>query len=108
MAVDEFEHLISKAEIAYKSGKTVQAIRWAKKALCESVASQEIALRIFIARCYSKLEKYKESNKIYRELLSERIYITPIIMGLFYNNFAEVDKMKLNLRLVKSCLLLPH
>jgi tetratricopeptide (TPR) repeat protein len=110
LGVDKLECLISKAEIAYKSGRVAQARKWAERALEQcTVPSKSIALRIFIARCYSKLGKFAESNKIYRELLVEKIYIAPVVFGLFYNNFApgNVDKMNLNLVLVKSCLLLP-
>ena len=108
--MDKLESLISKAEIAYKSGKTTQAIAYGKRALeCCECHAKAVALRVFIARCYSKLGCYDESNTIYRELLTEKVYIAPVVFGLFYNNFApdNIDKMNLNLVLVKSCLLLP-
>lgn len=119
--MDIIENLFSKAEIAYKSGRVKTAMRWANKALdvltgdAESTTSRNniessvIALKIFIARCFSALGKYTESNNIYRELLREDIYFAPIVVGLFYNNFCagNVEKMSLNLGLVKSCLLLP-
>ena len=110
MDVDKLESLISKAEIEYKRGDAAAAIRCAKKAVtCCGCRAKVIALRIFIARCYSKLGKFEESNKIYRNLLKERVYIAPVVFGIFYNNFSctEAKKMKLNLVLVKSCLLLP-
>jgi len=109
MAVDEFERLISKAEISYKSGRTAQAIRWAKRALdgCDD-APKVVALQIFIARAYSKLGNFKRSNDIYRGLLRDGVYIAPVVFGLFYNNFeGATEKLGLNLTLVKSCLLLP-
>jgi hypothetical protein len=111
----KLEHHISCAEIAYKSGRTAESLRHAKRALrhctntdkqTKRLAGKAIALRVFIARAYSKLEKYTESNKIYRALLREHIYIPPVIMGLFYNNFktAGSEKMQLNMRLIKTCL----
>lgn len=108
--MDKFDSLISKTEIAYKSGNVTQALRHAKKALDTCSPSQSIALKIFIARCYSALGKYTESNNVYRELFQEKIYIAPVVMGLFYNSFCgsgNTEKMNLNLRLVKACLLLP-
>jgi len=110
MCVDKFETLISKAEIAYKSGKIAAAITHAKKALAEcDESSKTAALQIFIARAHSKLGNFKKSNEIYRELLREGVYIAPVVFGLFYNNFesTKAEKMKLNLGLVKTCLLLP-
>jgi len=104
------ESLISKAEIAYKGGKTASAVKFAAKALKECrEESKRVALKIFIARCYSKLGKLAESNAIYRQLLCEKIYIAPVVFGLFYNNFENggTEKLNLNLHLVKSCLLLP-
>jgi len=108
--VDSLELFVSKAEIAYKSGNILQAVRYAKKALdaC-AVESKRVAIRIFVARCYAKLGRYQESNRIYRELLREDIYFAPVAMGLFYNNFCagSIEKLNLNLGLVKTCLLLP-
>ena len=109
--MDVCEKFISNAEIAYKSGKTRDAISFAKRALKScGEHSQIIALKIFIARCHSKIGNFAESNRVYRELLCEKIYIAPVVFGLFYNNFekAGAEKMNLNLRLVKSCLLLPQ
>ena len=107
--MDEFERLISKAEIAYKGGRAAQAIKWAKKALAGCVdAPKIVALQIFIARAHSKLGDFKKSNEIYRGLLRDGVYIAPVIFGLFYNNFeGATEKLGLNLTLVKSCLLLP-
>ena len=107
--MDKFEALISKAEIAYKSGQVAQAVKWAKKALvgCDE-PSKAVALQIFIARAHSKLGNFKKSNDIYRELLRDGVYIAPVVFGLFYNNFeGATEKLGLNLTLVKSCLLLP-
>ena len=108
--VDKFGDLVSKAEIAYKSGNIARAVGFAKKGLGVCAPSQRIALEIFIARGYSALGKFAESDKIYRGLLCEKIYIAPVVMGLFYNSFCgavPTEKMNLLLVLVKSCLLLP-
>ena len=120
--MDWLEELVSKAEVAYKSGRVMKAIRYGKQALeslsgiaasplafCKDIKGKVVALKIFIARCYSAIGRYVESNKIYRELLREDVYISPVVMGIFYNNFCEssTEKMNLNLELMKSCLLLP-
>ena len=106
--MDKLESLISRAEIAYKSGRTAEALACAKKAVTECVEpSKVVALKIFIARAYSKLGRFKKSNEIYRELLNEKVYIAPVVCGLFYNNFnGAPEKLGLNIKLVKSCLLL--
>jgi len=102
------EIAISKAEIAYKSGRIKSSITFANQALRQNDLdpSKTIALRIFLARAYSKLGSYTKSNTIYRELLKEKVYMPPIIMGLLYNNFktASAEKMQLNVGLVKTCL----
>jgi len=103
---EDVEMYISLAEIAYKSGNTAKAIVYAESAI-ESGAdySKSVALRIFTARCLSKLGKYDESNKIYRTLINENNYIPPVIMGLLYNNFktSEINAKKIsrNLGLIK-------
>ena len=96
------ENYICRAEIAYKSGKTKIAIRYAKRAieLCDD-QSKITALRIFMARAYSKLGKIHESNAIYRKLISEKNYLPPVIMGLMYNNFQNTKKANSNLNLIK-------
>ena len=100
------ETLICRAEIAYKRGRVRDAILYARRAL-ENCAEfgQRTALRIFIARAYSKIGKFNESNTVYRALLSENIYIPPVIMGLLYNNFKtnviSTQKMSRNLGLIK-------
>ena len=101
------EHVICKAEIAYKSGRIQSAVTYACRALlyCES-NSTKIALKIFMARAYSKLGCYDKSNTIYRDLLRQNIYMPPVIMGLLYNNIktAPMEKLSLNIKLVKTCL----
>ena len=103
--MDSFEVLVSKAEIAYKSGQFLCSVNHAKSALriC-SEESKAIALKIFIARTYSKLGCYDKSNTIYRGLLKENVYMPPVVMGLLYNNFKNPEKQKNNLRLIKLCL----
>jgi hypothetical protein len=80
------ENLICRAEIAYKKRSYKTAVRYAKSAvLCCEDTSTCTALRIFIARAYSKLGRYAESNAIYRQLVDEKNYLPPVIMGLLYN-----------------------
>lgn len=121
--MDSLEKFFSKAEVAYKSGKIMHAMKYGKQALdflLVTVASNQssprrdfeskiAALKIFIARCCTRLGNLTESNKIYRELLYDEIYIAPVIIGIFHNNLCAqcTEKTNLNLRLVKSCLLLP-
>jgi len=102
--VDKAELLISRAEVAYKSGNTKGAVRYAKRALGETGDSAKaVALRIFIARALGKIGKIGESNAIYRQLLRENIYMPPVVMGLFYNNFktTPTDKMRLNMKFIR-------
>jgi len=103
---EDVEMYISLAEIAYKSGNTQKAVTYAESAIrSQANHSQSIALRIFIARCYSKMEKFDESNKTYRALLDENNYLPPVIMGLLYNNFKtngiNAKKISNNLGLIK-------
>ena len=101
------EHFIARAEIAYKSGHIKSAVRWAKRAIEECDRCEtESALKIFIARCYSKLGKYHESNVIYRRLIDGQNYLPPVIMGLLYNNIKIAEKAKRTvawLKLYYSC-----
>jgi len=96
------------AEIESKSGDISGAILHAKSALSlldDKDSKRATALKIFIAKSYSKLGKINESNAIYRTLLTEENYLPPVIMGLLYNNFKSRDgefvKMGRNLGLVK-------
>jgi len=113
----DVEKWICRAEIAYKSGNIKSAIRYAQNALrvitrnasdaSKAFAESEIAiprltaLQIFIARAYSKLGKFRESNAIYRKLINEKNYLPPVIMGLLYNNFQNPQKTNRNLGLIK-------
>ena len=98
----DVERCISLAEIEYKSGNVARAIVHARAGLrCDIEHQTAVALRIFIARAYSKLGKTAESNAVYRALLTERNYLPPIIMWLLYNNFTSTDKLKRGLGLVK-------
>ena len=100
----DVEKWICRAEIAYKSGQNARAIGFAQKALekCQE-AETKTALRIFIARAYSKMSNYTESNAIYRALIREEVYLPPVIMGLLYNNFRQRSdtKMGRNIGLIK-------
>ena len=103
--MSKLEKNICNAEIAYKKGQSLLAIRYAKSAL--KVCNREsvtVALKIFIARAYSRLGYYDKSNTIYRGLLKENIYMPPVVMGLMYNNFKNPDKQNNNMRLMKICL----
>ena len=98
----DVEKYISLAEIAYKSGNTARAIVHARAALRHDISPEKaISLRIFIARAYSKIGNFNESNKIYRALLNEKTYLPPVVMGLLYNNF-NAKKIGMNLGLLKT------
>jgi len=102
--MDGVEHYLSRAEIAYRESDVEQAVIDAEKAveLCGD-SERMIALRIFIARCYSKLGKIEKSNEIYRSLINEDVYLPPIIMGLMHNNLVEgkSEKLERNVQIVK-------
>lgn len=103
--MDELEKYLSRAEIAYKSGQVLSAIKNARKAIkiC-SDESKKTALQIFTARAYSKLGDYTTSNDIYRKLLNEKNYLPPVIMGLLYNSVKQnnnIQKSSRNLGLIK-------
>jgi len=89
-AIDLVEFYISRAEIFYRSGQAAHAIREAETALslCRKPWQEEkrTAIRIFIARAYARDGDFARSNKKYRELISDRIFIPPIVMGLMHNN----------------------
>ena len=100
--MDSVEKYISLSEIEYKSGNIATSIRHAQKALTlNPTQSQNTALRIFIARAYSKLGDITESNKLYRELLRDKIYLPPVIMGLLHNNLENTGKAQGQLNLMK-------
>ncbi|MCL2850912.1 MAG: hypothetical protein FWE01_00940 [Firmicutes bacterium] len=106
---DGVEYHLSRAEIAYKECNIRQAIIDAKQALqlCKGGEQVDegkvIALRIFIARCYSRLGNLEKSNLLYRELVNENVYLPPVLLGLMHNNLAEgkSEKVKRNMCLVK-------
>jgi hypothetical protein len=104
--MQDVERYISLAELSYKSGNIAKAVSWAKAGLkCDISHEKGVALRIFIARAYSRLGKIHESNVVYRALLNEKNYLPPIVMGLLYNNFKakEINTKKIsqNLGLIK-------
>jgi hypothetical protein len=98
------EYFISRAEIFYKEGSTERSIAEATRAVelteCEA---ERTALRIFIARGYSKLGDFNRSNKIYRALISENVFLPPIMLGLFYNSIEQqkTQKSKNNSEIIK-------
>ncbi|MCL2570595.1 MAG: hypothetical protein FWE16_05355 [Firmicutes bacterium] len=104
----ELEHHISRAEIFYKTNKIKDAIASASRALelCASKPQKQIALKIFLAKCYAKIGDMESSNNLYRTLIDEKVYMTPIIMGLMHNNIStEKDaKVKMNMDLIKILL----
>ena len=103
------EYHLSRAEIFYKEQNIEQAIEDAQKALalCDNTESSKdekaISLRIFIARCYSKLGELDISNEVYRSLIDEKVYLPPVLLGLMHNNLSEDkhEKVKRNMTLVK-------
>jgi len=99
----DFEYYISRAEIAYKRGQIKQAIRHARRAgsLCPASGPKYHAVEIFIARAYSRLGQFEQSNRIYRGLVDDKIYLPPVIMGLLYNNLKNPNKSKRNIALFK-------
>lgn len=104
--MNKLEYHISRAEIAYKRGNTSLALREGKHALtyCDS-PEKTIALKIFIAKCLSKLGDTTASNIVYRNLINEKVYLAPVISGLLYNHFSkeEIDfkKIQNSVRLMK-------
>ena len=123
---EKLEYHLSRAEIFYRENNIEQAIEDAQMALslccahasldlstsvemtaCDEIGGGDgekaVALRIFIARCYSKLGDIEKSNALYRELVNEKVYLPPVILGLMHNNLAEnkSDKVKKNMRLVR-------
>lgn len=96
------EKWVSLAEIEYKSGNISAALNYAKEGLAQTGEPEKItAFKIFIARCHAKIGNINESNQIYRELVKEKIYLPPVIMGLLYNNLHNNQKAKNNLRLMR-------
>lgn len=94
--MDKLEHYISRAEWFWKSGDIKPAMQSARQAL-KHVGVHEgkrIALRIFIARGYSRLRDFTESSRIYRELLQEEVYLPPVIMGLLHNSLSVSQNQK--------------
>ena len=97
---DRLDFYVSRAEVAYKEGRVRDALREAGRAL--SVGERDnnvsekvrVAIRIFIARCHSKLGDFASSNAIYRELIREEVYLAPVIMGLLHNNLRFAGERK--------------
>jgi len=100
--VENVEKYVSLAEIEYKSGNILRAIDHARQGIAHTTdQSKIISFKIFIARAYAKIGKTHESNLIYRELIREKIYMPPVIMGLLYNNLHNTEKANGQLNLMK-------
>jgi len=113
--VNDIEHHLSKAELLYKDGEYHKAIRSCIMALklCEDEKNNKItkpglegktvALKIFLAKCYSQIGEIEKSNKVYRDLIDEDVYLPPVIMGLMHNNMVDgkSSKVQKNMQLVK-------
>ena len=105
--VDLVEYYLSRAEIFYTKGKVNEAIQSAETALnlCRSHphVEREIALKLFIARAKSHQGLYEESNKIYRSLIDEKVYLPPIMLGILHNNLnlKQGEKVKNNVHLMR-------
>jgi hypothetical protein len=96
------EKYVALAEIEYKSGNIPAAIRHAQNGLRVAQKDEQIiAFKIFIARALSKIGKTAESNEIYRDLIRQKIYMPPVIMGLLYNNFKNTEKVHGQMNLLK-------
>ena len=98
------EKHISAAEVHWKSGDILLAIKSAQIALLHSVSEETTtALWIFTARGYTKLKNYELSNQILRKLINEKIYLPPVILTLCYNNLCmhKMEKSLRNTSLVK-------
>ena len=106
-AIDLVEFYISRAEIAYRSGKVEESLVEARTALSlchyKHFENKKTAIRIFIARGLSKLGDIEGSNAEYRALIDDKIYLPPIILGLMHNNLIAFkdDKAKSNMGLIK-------
>jgi len=106
MDIDILEFYISRAELFYGDGKTEPALKEARKALTVAKnyrKEKEVSIRIFIAKCLSNLGQIEESNKEYRGLIDEEIFLPPIILGLLHNNLmaGNDEKVKNNMYLMK-------
>ena len=100
----DLEHHLSRAEIFYKQDDISGAVNSAKTALaCCKDKNKEVALKIFIARCLTKQGKLEESNKLYRDLIDEGVYLAPVMLGLMHNNLSakKDEKVNKNMKMVK-------
>ena len=102
--VDLVEFYLSRAELQYARGLVDEAIESANTALSLNPnAEKQTALKLFVARAKSSLGEFLESNKIYHELISEFIYLPPVILGILHNNLhlSKNDKSEKNLSLMQ-------
>ena len=110
IALDLVEFYISRAEIFYAEGSVEQSIENARLALAlckqETHVEKSTAIRIFIAKALARLGRIDASNREYRALIDEGIYLPPIILGLLHNNLnsdstESHEKAQRNMELVK-------
>jgi hypothetical protein len=101
---DGWNYYISLAELEYKRGEIKCALSTALigKNYAKTKA-QKTAIGIFIAKCYGQLGDYQKSSAIYRELIDEKVYLPPVMLGIMYNNLKvnNDEKAERNISLIK-------
>jgi len=98
------EHHISLAEIYDKQGRVAMSLKEAKLALDHNPSKEkEVAIKLFIAKAYTKLGDINKSTELYRQLLDEGVYLPPVLLGILHNNLTQnkYAKVKKNIHLVK-------
>lgn len=95
------EYFINEAEVFYKRGRVVDAIDSARLAL--SFLPGNIAINLFIAKCYARLGFSNKSNELYRSLINDKNFIPPMLVGLLHNNLiiSDAEKLSRNIELIK-------
>ena len=102
--IDLVEFYLSRAELQYANGLVRESIQSAETALSlRPNPERTVALKLFIARALSSLSEFDHSNKICRELITENVYLPPIILGILHNNLqlSRIEKSERNLGLIK-------
>ena len=96
------DYFISEAEIYYKRGKITLALDSARIA-SSFFCGKNVAVNLFIAKCYSRLGLVTLSNQVYRSLIDQKNFIPPMLLGLLYNNLGEsgAEKLERNIKLIK-------
>lgn len=101
---DGWDYYIARAELEYNQNQIKAALTDAKIAKkYANTKARMTAIGIFIAKCYSALGNFRESSRVYRELIKEGTYLPPVIMGIMYNNLEQkkADKLNKNITVVK-------